>query len=272
KSHALEWLIALQPEISARMRVNHLLLVELSHERTNSATQEGSAPIRRIGPSARPAALIGSCQSGQLCPGEFSLAHGGLLIADEFPEWSRDSREALREPLERGAISFTRAKRSLELPTKFIFAANGNLCPCGGWPAEFPVPVEIEKRRIPRCRCTHSRRKHYFARLSGPLLDRLDLVLLVGSSFPKDAERAKERFRKLRSSTTLARRRAIESWGCAPGELSPAHLENLMETKPSWRRSLEELQQDSLRARHKTLRVALSLASWDGLAEPQPGH
>jgi magnesium chelatase family protein len=279
KSHALEWLIALQPEPSYRMRVNHQLLLELDQSRIqNLRPVYNSAPVRRIGAQARASALVGNCSAGFLRPGEFSLAHGGILIADEFPEWSRDSREALREPLERGVVTLTRAKNSIEFPARFSFAANGNLCPCGGWPSEFPIPMEVEKQKskIPKCRCTHSQRGHYIRRMSGPVLDRMDLVLLVGAPTVQRRKSGDEtmsiRFRKLKSQTLLARTRAVESWGGIPAELSPPALERLLELNPTWQDALEQLQLMSLRARHKTIRVALSLAAWDGIREPRAAH
>jgi magnesium chelatase family protein len=275
KSHALEWLIALQPEISARMKTDHLLLSELSQTQRGIEPRGFNSPVRRVSAGARPPALIGSLGAGLLRPGEFSLAHGGILVADEFPEWSRDSREALREPLERGVITLTRARHSIEFPARFSFAANGNLCPCGGWPAEFPIPLEVEKqkKKLPKCRCTHTQRKLYFGRMSGPVLDRMDLVLLVGgTSVHKIDEKTSQRFRKLKTQIELARSRAIEFWKAAPGCLSATEIERLLDENPTWKSALDQLQLSSLRARHKTVRVALSLSVWDGTPGPQPAH
>jgi magnesium chelatase family protein len=275
KSHALEWLISLQPEISDRVKTDHLLLSELSQNGIGTGTLPFNTPVRRVSSAARPSALIGSLGSGLLRPGEFSLAHGGVLIADEFPEWSRDSREALREPLERGVITLTRAKYSIEFPARFSFAANGNLCPCGGWPAEFPIPLEVEreKKKLPTCRCTHSQRKLYFARMSGPILDRIDLVLLVGSTtVHKTKEKTSHRFQKLKTQIEIARRRALEMWRGIPAQLPANAIEHLLEANPEWQKQLGQLQLSSLRARHKTVRLALSLSVWDGTPGPQAAH
>ena len=271
KSHALEWLISLQPETSFRMKVNHLLLLELAQSR---GMIDFSTPVRRVSSSVRAPALIGSASTGQVRPGEFSLAHGGILIADEFPEWSRDAREALREPLERGVVTLTRAKSSIEFPARFSFAANGNLCPCGGWPSEFPIPLEAERQpiRVPKCRCTHSQRSHYISRMSGPILDRMDLVLLVNSTPPQGAGNPTLRIRLLKEQITLARNHAMDLWGAPPGLLAPSMLEHLLDAHPLWRETLDQLQLTSLRARHKVIRVALSLCLWDGMREPQPAH
>jgi len=181
KSHALEWLIRLQPELSARTLVENALVTELAQGISQTSDSSPLLPVRRIGAQVRPAALIGAANSFFVRPGEFSLAHGGLLIADEFPEWPRDSREVLREPLENGVVTLTRASGSMQVPARFNFAANGNLCPCGGWPSHFPIPQEyrVSGRRPPRCKCGKAARDHYLARISGPVLDRIDLVSLV---------------------------------------------------------------------------------------------
>ena len=183
KSHAMEWLIQLQPECSDALKIHRALLSELVQ---SDSSLSSHVPIRRVSPNVRPSALIGSATSSWIRPGEFSLAHGGLLIADEFPEWPRDSREALREPLERGQITLTRAKGTVEFPARFSLAANGNFCPCGGWPPDHPVPIEFQNsgRKLPRCTCSHRSRNDYRARLSGPILDRMDMVLIVGSHLP----------------------------------------------------------------------------------------
>jgi magnesium chelatase family protein len=317
KSHALEWLVALQPPLNPQVRVKQALLQELGgpawNRGTESATPNGGEglPIRRVSPQARPAALLGGANGAAVRPGEFSLAHGGLLIADEFPEWQRDSREALREPLERGVITLTRAQRTVELPARFILAANGNLCPCGGWPQELPLPTEAQGRRISRCQCSMGVRTQYLSRLSGPILDRMDLVVMiagvgagVGSldtstepapqwkpKKPKLAEAvatglpslpssspsptsatAPDRLRSLRAQTRIARELAIRSWGKPPGRLEAHELEALLAARPEWQDQLNPALFASLRTRHKILRVALTLAAWDGHAEPLKGH
>lgn len=268
KSHALEWLIALQPEASAAVRVRRSILEELSGM---PASVPGTAPVRRVSPYARPSALIGSAKSWGVRPGEYSLAHGGLLLADEFPEWSRDSRESLREPLERGLVTLTRAKNSIELPARFMLAANGNLCPCGGWPPELPIPVDSPaSSRTPHCRCPARARTHYLSRLSGPVLDRMDLIVMAtqpdkGHSKPPAAA---QRLQELREQVAAAQRRAQSSWGTLPGLLSAAELERLLAAHPEWNEPLDPARFASLRTRHKVLRVALTLAAWDGLKGP----
>ncbi|MFH2001589.1 MAG: YifB family Mg chelatase-like AAA ATPase [Planctomycetota bacterium] len=112
------------------------------------------------------AGLVGG--GSQPGPGEISLAHKGILFLDELPEFSRRTREALRQPLEEGYITITRAKASITLPTRIMLVASMNPCPCGF-------------RGDPRneCTCTPRQALLYFKRISGPLLDRMDLQIEV---------------------------------------------------------------------------------------------
>jgi len=105
--------------------------------------------------------LIGG---GALRPGELSLAHLGVLFLDELPEFARNALEALREPLESGVVVLARAKHACEFPARFQLIAATNPCPCGyaGDPRG-------------RCRCTAEQVSRYRSRISGPLIDRIDM-------------------------------------------------------------------------------------------------
>ncbi len=121
----------------------------------------GRRPFRSPQHTASMAALIGG---GALLPGELSLAHLGVLFLDELPEFPRNALEALREPLESGVVAVARLKRSCEFPAKFQLAAAMNPCPCGyaGDPRG-------------RCHCTAEQIARYRNRISGPLVDRIDI-------------------------------------------------------------------------------------------------
>ena len=108
-------------------------------------------------------------------PGEISLAHHGVLFLDELPEFDRDVLEALREPLETGRISISRAARQAHFPARFQLVAAMNPCPCGHC-----------GDRSGRCRCTPERIARYRGRISGPLADRIDIKLEVPA--PREAE------------------------------------------------------------------------------------
>ncbi|MEO8847601.1 MAG: YifB family Mg chelatase-like AAA ATPase, partial [Casimicrobiaceae bacterium] len=124
------------------------------------------APFRSPHHTASGIALVGGGSDPR--PGEISLAHNGVLFLDELPEWDRRVLEVLREPLETGAIHISRAARQATFPARFQLVAAMNPCPCG-W---------LGHARMP-CRCTPDRVARYRARVSGPLLDRIDMTIDV---------------------------------------------------------------------------------------------
>lgn len=126
----------------------------------------GLRPIRAPHHSASTAALVGGGSTPR--PGEISLAHNGVLFLDELPEFDRRVLEALREPLESGHITISRAARRAEFPARFQLIAAMNPCPCG-----------FHGHPDGRCRCTPDQISRYRNKLSGPLLDRIDLLLEV---------------------------------------------------------------------------------------------
>ena len=125
-----------------------------------------SRPFRAPHHSASLIALMGGGSNPR--PGEVSLAHRGVLFLDELPEFHRDVLEGLRQPLEEGAIRISRAKKALSFPARFMFVASMNPCPCG----YFEDPEK-------ECRCSAHEILRYQKRISGPLLDRIDLQLEV---------------------------------------------------------------------------------------------
>ncbi|WP_153394844.1 YifB family Mg chelatase-like AAA ATPase [Ornithinicoccus halotolerans] len=135
---------------------------------TGSTTQLVTrAPFVAPHHTASPAAVVGG-GSGRVAPGAISRAHRGVLFLDEAPEFRRDVLEGLRQPLESGQVVIARAHRQLRFPARFQLVAAANPCPCG---------QAVGKGRD--CRCTPQARRTYLARLSGPLLDRVDLRVSV---------------------------------------------------------------------------------------------
>ena len=131
-------------------------------------------PYRAPHHSASAVALVGGGSPPR--PGEISLAHGGLLFLDELPEFPRAALEALREPLETRQISIARAARSATFPAAFQLLAAMNPCPCG-W-----LGAQVSGRS---CRCSPDQVARYQGRLSGPLLDRIDLQVEVAAVPPE---------------------------------------------------------------------------------------
>jgi magnesium chelatase family protein len=126
----------------------------------------GRRPFRCPHHSSSASAMVGGGAS--VLPGEISLAHRGVLFLDELPEFDRRVLEALREPLESGRITIARAARRLHLPARFQLVAAMNPCPCG-----------YQGDAHTQCRCTPARVRHYRERVSGPLLDRIDMRVMV---------------------------------------------------------------------------------------------
>ena len=126
----------------------------------------GVRPFRAPHHTASGVALVGGGSNPR--PGEISLAHRGVLFLDELPEWDRRVLEVLREPLESGVIHISRAARQCTFPAEFQFVAAMNPCPCG-WLGHASG----------RCHCTPDRIARYRGRVSGPLLDRIDLGVEV---------------------------------------------------------------------------------------------
>jgi magnesium chelatase family protein len=129
----------------------------------------GLRPVRAPHHTASAVALVGGGSPPR--PGEISLAHGGVLFLDETPEFPRAALEALREPMESGRITISRAARQATFPARFVLVAAMNPCPCG-W---LGAPLTTGKT----CRCTPDAVARYQGRLSGPLLDRIDLQVEV---------------------------------------------------------------------------------------------
>jgi magnesium chelatase family protein len=148
----------LLPPLSANEVLEVASLESLAGRRP---TKGGRRPFRSLQHTASVAALIGG---GALRPGELSLAHLGVLFLDELPEFPRNALEALREPLESGSVVLSRLKRSCEFPARFQLVAAMNPCPCG---------YAGDARG--RCHCSAEQIARYRNRISGPLIDRIDI-------------------------------------------------------------------------------------------------
>ncbi|ANQ86904.1 YifB family Mg chelatase-like AAA ATPase [Azoarcus olearius] len=224
------------------------------------AARWGLRPFRAPHHSASAAALVGGGANPR--PGEISLAHHGVLFLDELPEFDRRVLEALREPLETGAVTVARARRRVEFPARFQLVAAMNPCPCGyaGHP-----------RRA--CRCTPEQVARYRARLSGPLLDRMDLTVEVpalghaelADSAPGEASAA------VRARVLAARELQRARQGRPNARLEPSAVGALCTPDDAGARLLAQAMERlnlSARAYHRVLRVARTLADLAGIEVP----
>lgn len=135
----------------------------------------GKRPFRSPHHSISRAGLLGG-GTGMVYPGEISMAHAGILFLDEFLEFQRDSIEGLREPLQSGKVHLHRAQSYYTFPARFTLVAAMNPCPCG-----------YSMSPVQRCRCRPEKLLHYRKRLSGPILDRMDLGVVLGPPMPEES-------------------------------------------------------------------------------------
>ena len=185
-------------------------------------------------------------------PGEISLAHHGVLFLDELPEFDRRVLEVLREPLESGSIVISRAARQAEFPACFQLVAAMNPCPCGnaGDPAG-------------SCSCTPDQVHRYRARISGPLMDRIDLVVQVPRLDPQERLAPGEPSAAVRERVRRARARQLARGNPPNARLSPAGLDRHAALAAPARALLEEATARlhlSERARQRAQRVARTIA------------
>jgi magnesium chelatase family protein len=172
-------------------------------------------PFRSPHHTSSTAALVGG--GSQPAPGEISLAHHGVLFLDELPEFERETLEALREPLETGRITISRAAWASEFPARFQLVAAMNPCPCG-----------YAGDGTRRCRCSSQAIERYRGRLSGPLLDRLDLHVRVKPADVAtllDTRQVSDSSAVVRLRVARARARQLERQGRLNSALSAGELE-----------------------------------------------
>ena len=222
-------------------------------------------PFRSPHHTASAIALVGG--GGEPRPGEVSLAHNGVLFLDELPEWSRQALEVLREPMESGVVTISRAARQSEFPARFQLVAAMNPCPCG-WAGDISG----------RCRCSADAIARYRARISGPLLDRIDLHVEVprlppaalrpdapaGEPSVLVAARVSEARERQQARAGMLNARLDQSGTARDCRLAAAD-QALLE------RAIEALHL-SARAMHRILRVARTIADLDGCKDISQAH
>jgi magnesium chelatase family protein len=211
------------------------------------------------------AGLIGG-GSGLALPGEISRASHGVLFLDELAEFQTTVLQALRQPLESGRVVITRAGGSVVYPCRFTLVGATNPCPCG-WAGD----------GLRGCRCTPAAVDTYQRRLSGPLLDRIDLQVTV-RRVPLETlatEPRGESSEVVRARVVLARQRQLDRQGCLNAQLKPARLRLLAGLTAASRRTLERWgAQRGLTARgfHRAWRVARTAADLDGSIAIEEHH
>lgn len=214
----------------------------------------GQRPFRAPHHTASAVALVGG--GGQPRPGEISLAHHGVLFLDELPEFERRVLEVLREPLESGCIVISRAAQQTEFPARFQLIAAMNPCPCG-----------YLGDGKGRCRCTLEQVQRYRARISGPLLDRIDIHIEI-PSVPLNLlrvhrEEVVETSYQIQARVEAARTRQLSRSGQPNNGLNSQEVERVCRLSDKDYRLLDQALAQlglSARAYHRILKVARTVA------------
>ncbi|RYZ12893.1 MAG: ATP-binding protein [Comamonadaceae bacterium] len=224
----------------------------------------GLRPTGQPHHTASAVALVGGGSPPR--PGEISLAHHGVLFLDELPEFPRSALEALREPLESGTITVSRAARRAEFPARFQLVAAMNPCPCGH-----------QGSRLKTCRCTPDQVSRYQGKLSGPLLDRIDLHIEVPVVSAQEllAAAPGESSAPVRARAEAARARSLARQGCINQALQGTAIDrhacadddalrfiNGVAGKLGW----------SARSTHRALKVARTIADLAGAERVTSAH
>ena len=226
-------------------------------------------PFRAPHHTASDAGLVGGGAIPR--PGEVSLAHNGVLFLDELPEYRRSVLEALRQPMEDGFVSHSRARSRLRYPARFMLAAAMNPCPCGLYGTEGD-----------RCTCDPGAVARYRSRVSGPLLDRIDLHIVVPAVPVEDvrAGRLAEPSDAVRARVSAARERQHHRFRSAPGMGANSHIGSreirhwcALDDAPA--RILEQAMSRlalSARAHDRVLKVARTIADLEGAVRLSARH
>jgi magnesium chelatase family protein len=230
----------------------------------------GNRPFRSPHHTISDAGLIGGGVIPR--PGEVSLAHNGVLFLDELPEFPRNVLEVMRQPLEDGTVCIARAAMSLTFPARFMLAAAMNPCPCGYW-----------NDRSRECHCTPPVIQRYMSKISGPLLDRIDIHIDVpavnykemrSGAEPESSANIRERVIRARQMQLSRFSSSREKLYCN-AQMAPRHIRAFCQLSADCERLLERaMTQQGLtaRAHDRILKVARTVADLDGEIAIQPKH
>jgi magnesium chelatase family protein len=205
-------------------------------------------------------------------PGEVSLAHNGVLFLDELPEFPRNVLEVMRQPLEDGTVCIARAAMSLTFPARFMLAAAMNPCPCGYF-----------NDRSRECHCTQPMIQRYMSKISGPLMDRIDIHIDVPAVNYKEMRSPSEpeSSSAIRSRVVRARELQLKRFSSCRevlycnAQMAPRHIRASCQLSPDCERLLERaMTQQGLtaRAHDRILKVARTIADLEGESSLQPKH
>lgn len=260
------------PSVLPDMSFDEALEITKIHSVAGTLGEDGIVSIRPFRSPHHTATTVSLCGGGNrtVHPGEISLAHGGVLFLDELPEYTRSALESLRQPLEDGVITISRSGGTVTYPASFMLCASMNPCPCGHFGS---------KKR--RCTCTPNDIRRYRARVSGPLLDRIDIQVevdgveyddLVSEALDETSAQVKARADGARK---IQRARFEESKVKTNAEMGEKETREFCKLSRECEQVLREAFESlhlSARARSRILKVARTIADLDLSEQIQPDH
>ena len=251
------------PTILPDMNFEEALEITKIHSVAGTLGESGIISSRPFRSPHHTASTVSLCGGGNksVHPGEISLAHGGVLFLDELPEYKRSSLEALRQPLEDGVITISRASGTVTYPASFMLCASMNPCPCGHYGSQ--------KRR---CTCTPNDIRRYRARISGPLLDRIDIQVEVDGVEYDDlisqaqGETSAEVKARADSARKIQRERFLDTRISSNAEMGEQEMQAYCKLSAECEQVLREAfgrLHLSARARSRIVKVARTIADLD---------
>ncbi len=260
------------PSVLPDMSFDEALEITKIHSVAGTLGDAGIVTERPFRSPHHTATTVSLCGGGNktVHPGEISLAHGGVLFLDELPEYKRSALESLRQPLEDGVITVSRAGGTVTFPASFMLCASMNPCPCGNYGSQ--------KRR---CACTPNDIRKYRARVSGPLLDRIDIQVevdgvdydaLVAETREETSADVKARADEARKVQRYRFEGSMVKTNAEMGEKETrAYCKLDKECEQVLREAFESLHL-SARARSRILKVARTIADLDLSEDIKPEH
>lgn len=260
------------PTVMPDLSFDEALEITKIHSVAGTLGEEGIVSERPFRTPHHTATTVSMCGGGNRAvhPGEISLAHGGVLFLDELPEYKRSTLEALRQPLEDGVITVSRAGGTVTYPARFMLCASMNPCPCGNYGSKDLV-----------CTCTPAEIRRYRRKVSGPLLDRIDLQVevdnmtyddLASKEQGEDSATVKKRVDEARR---IQRNRFLESAISTNAEMGEREITEYCALSKEGDRILREAFERmklSARARARIVKVARTIADLDASENVLPKH
>lgn len=244
---------SISPDLTDAESLEAASIASVSQQGFNPALW-GDLPFRSPHHSCSSVALVGGGRPPR--PGEISLAHKGILFLDELPEFGRHVLESLREPLESGQVTISRAAFQAIFPAEFQLIAAMNPCPCG-----YAGSVKGS------CRCSHEQIQRYMGKISGPLLDRIDMQVEVATLSPEILSRTVDDIAEgsivVKNRVLAARQRQIDRQNKCNQSLTVDELQTCCVLTPESRQLLNQVMERfnlSARSYHRILRVARTIA------------